>query len=98
MLRYHLKIKKTEATFWHAGIGTGVNIGPAVRPRALFGTGLAFGKRNKLIIDIGGIYMFYDKLSNAVERIGNIAIPEDYTVSASKMQLYFSLGYTISLD
>lgn len=98
MIRYNWRLAGKQETFWHVGIGTGVNVGPKIRPRVFLGTGLAFGNKNKFIIDVGGVYMFYDKISSAVDLTGNTSIPENYTVSASKIQPYFSLGYTISLN
>lgn len=61
------------------------------------GTGLAFGHKNKVFVDVGAIHMYYDTLSKAYELRGNTVLPEDFLVNATKIQGYVSLGYLIKL-
>lgn len=99
MIRYGRRIGEIleTPTFWHFGFGVGLNIDQKFKPRLMAGTGLAFGSKNKLFIDVGAIHMYYDTLSNAYSKRGNTVLPKDFLVNATKINGYVSLGYLISL-
>lgn len=99
MIRYgfNIGVNNYGNLFWQFGLGAGLTINEKIKPRLFVGTGLAYGKKNKLILDFGGVYMFYDKLSNAYQLEGNEAQPTNFMVTATQMRGYVSLGYTIKL-
>lgn len=100
MVRYgiNLNFENKKNWFWQFGFGAGLTINERVKPRLFGGTGLAIGEKNKLIFDIGVIFMSYDKLSNAFEKTNNLTLPENFMVNASQLRGYISLGYLIKLD
>lgn len=97
MVRKGWKINKEGNLFWNMGFGPGIKITDKVKPRIFLGTGFAFGRKNKLFADFGAVYMFYDKLSNAVDLLNNRTKPESILVTATKVQYYFSIGYSLGL-
>ncbi|MGB6153591.1 MAG: hypothetical protein WBG48_16540 [Pricia sp.] len=99
MIRYGRRVGEVfdTPTFWHFGFGAGLSIDEMFKPRLMAGTGLAFGGKNKVIIDVGAIHMYYNTLSKAYTPAGNTALPENFLVNATKTQSYISLGYVISL-
>lgn len=99
MVRYGRRIGVLCDTpiFWHLGFGAGLSIDQKFKPRLMTGTGLAFGRKNKLFVDFGAINMYYDTLSKAFTEEGNTTLPEDFLVSATKIQGYLSMGYLIQL-
>ncbi len=100
MVRYGFNIGgiKLPKLFWQFGFGGGITINEKIKPRLFAGTGLAYGEKNKVVLDFGGIYMFYDKLSNVYDRAGNETQPTDFMVGATQLRGYVSLGYVIQLD
>jgi hypothetical protein len=82
-------------TFWHFGFGAGLRIDQKFKPRLMAGTGLAFGSKNKLFIDVGAVHMYYDTLSKAYELEGNTVLPKEFLVNATQINGYVSLGYLI---
>jgi hypothetical protein len=99
MVRHGINIggESYRNLFWQFGFGAGLTINEKVKPRLLLGTGIAIGKKNKIMFDVGGIYMFYDKLSNAYQLEGNETMPSNFLVGATQFRIYYSLGYTIKL-
>ncbi|MAB56572.1 MAG: hypothetical protein CL524_03380 [Aequorivita sp.] len=100
MVRYGCNLggMKIPKLFWQFGFGGGITINEKIRPRILGGTGIAYGEKNKLVLDVGGIYMFYNKLSNVYQLEGNDTQPTDFMVGATQLRGYISLGYIIQLD
>lgn len=99
MIRYGRRVGEVfdTPTFWHFGFGAGLSIDQKFKPRLMAGTGIAFGSKNKILVDFGAIHMYYDTLSKAYTAQGNTVLPEDFLVNATKIQGYISLGYLISL-
>lgn len=99
MIRYGRRVGEflDTPTFWHFGFGAGLSIDQKFKPRLMAGTGLAFGNKNKLLIDVGAIHMYYDTLSKAYSMEGNTVLPKDFLVNATKISGYVSLGYLINL-
>ncbi len=99
MIRYGRRIGEIldTPTFWHFGFGAGLSIDQRFKPRLMAGTGLAFGNKNKLLIDVGAMHMYYDTLSKAYTPESNTVLPEDFMVNAMKINGYVSIGYLISL-
>lgn len=99
LVRYGRRVGEifNTPTFWHFGFGAGLSIDQKFKPRLMAGTGLAFGRKNKLFIDIGALHMYYNTLSKAYTLKGNTVLPDDYLVNATKINGYVSLGYLISL-
>ncbi len=99
MIRYGRRVSEIldTPTFWHFGFGAGLSIDQKFKPRLMVGTGLAFGSKNKLFIDVGAIHMYYDTLSKAYTLKDNTVLPKDFLVNATKINGYVSLGYLISL-
>jgi len=97
MIRYGRRVGEIldTPTFWHFGFGAGLSIDQKFKPRLMAGTGLAFGNKNKLLIDVGAIHMYYDTLSKAYTLEGNTVLPEDFMVNATKINGYVSVGYLI---
>ena len=99
MIRYGLRIGKVldSPMFWHFGFGAGLSIDQKFKPRLMAGTGFAFGRKNKLFIDVGGIHMYYNTLSKAYTQRSNSIVPEKFMVNTTKINGYVSLGYLIGL-
>ncbi len=99
MIRYGQRLGEIldTPTFWHFGFGAGLSIDQKFKPRLMAGTGLAFGSKNKLFIDVGAIHMYYDTLSKAYTLKANTVSPKDFLVNATKINGYVSLGYLIRI-
>lgn len=99
MIRYGRRVGEVFDTpiYWHFGFGAGLSINEMFKPRIMIGTGLALGGKNKVIIDVGAINMYYNTLSKAYTPRGNTALPKDFLVTTTKIQGYISLGYLIAL-
>ncbi|MDT7827786.1 hypothetical protein RQM65_03790 [Pricia sp. S334] len=99
MIRHGRRIGEVleTPTFWHFGFGAGLSIDQKFKPRLMAGTGLAFGGKNKLIIDFGAVHVYYDTLSKAYTLKANTVLPKDFLVNATKIQGYVSVGYLIGL-
>ena len=99
MIRYGRRFGDVLDTpaFWHLGFGAGLSIDQKFKPRLMAGGGFAFGRSNKVLIDVGAIHMYYDTLSKAYTMEGNATLPENFLVNTTKVQPYFSIGYLIGL-
>ena len=93
-LRGGYKFKKDNQFGAHTSIGVGVPLGTPTRPRLLVGAGLSFGKRHMLAVDAGAITGVVNQLSGAFA-VGQTytTVPETFTVSRVRTNVYFSLGY-----
>ncbi|KKL55085.1 hypothetical protein LCGC14_2258930 [marine sediment metagenome] len=98
MIRYGQRIGKVldSPMFWHFGFGAGLSIDEKFKPRLMAGTGLAFGRKNKIFVDVGVIHMYYNTISKAYTKRANSVLPENFIVNATKINGYVSLGYLIS--
>jgi hypothetical protein len=94
MLKYGQKFGANKNMGGHFSFGPGINIGSSVRPRLLFGAGLSFGKKHAFSIDVGGIFGYVDRKSNAINLDSTYLVkPEDLTVTQLKFNGFLALGY-----
>jgi hypothetical protein len=92
MMRFGSRISTN--VYWQAGIGPGVSVSDKVRPRMLIGTGLAFGQKHSILLDIGAVFGYYNVKSKAFENTDGYATePKNITVSQIKTGAYFSISY-----
>ncbi|UOR06881.1 hypothetical protein MUN82_07210 [Hymenobacter aerilatus] len=79
---------------WQAGFGPALAVADKVRPRLIIGTGPAFGKNHKLLIDVGCTFGYVDRLSNvyATELPYNEK-PSNIVVSKLRAGMHVSLNY-----
>ena len=79
---------------WQAGFGPAVSISTNVKPRLLGGVGLAFGTKNKILLDAGAIAGYSDRLSNAYQTgVPYRTRPGTLSVSTLKYSYYLSISY-----
>ncbi|WP_256010209.1 hypothetical protein [Desertivirga xinjiangensis] len=96
MLRFGVAIKDNVS--WQFGFGPGVTVTNKIKPRALIGTGAAFGYKHKFLIDFGLSMGYVDVLSNVYDETTVYSTqPADVMVSRFKAGAYMSLGYMFNL-
>jgi hypothetical protein len=95
---FNISKKKYGNFFLQGGFGAGLTINEKVKPRLMFGVGPAYGRKNKVFLNAGMIYMFFDSLSKVYNTEGNLTQPQNFLVGATKLDLFVSLGYLIKLD
>jgi hypothetical protein len=84
----------SEAAYLQIGIGPAVSIADKLKPRMMFGVGLAWGGKQKLVWDIGVVFGYTDKLSNAYTLHDQYKTkPDNLTVSVLQSGVYTSLSY-----
>jgi hypothetical protein len=80
--------------FAQIAIGPAVTFGDKIRPRLMVGAGIAFGDKNILLLDIGTVFGYTDRLSNSITQLqGFRTLPTDYMVSTLDHGLYLSVSY-----
>lgn len=82
----------------HLTIGPGVNISERIRPRLLTGGGVSYGRKNRVVLDIGWITGYVARRSNAYQNDGGyLQAPENTTIDRLDGSGFISLGYMLEL-
>lgn len=84
-------------TYFLLGMGAGISFNEKIKPRLFFGPGLAFGKKNKIVLETGLAYIFYDTKASGFSGTNFSEKPENFTVTKTRLSPYLSVGYTIQL-
>jgi hypothetical protein len=96
MIRYGRKIRTLQDDlYWQAGFGPGVTVSDKVRARLFLGTGIAKGKRHKILFDIGLVAGYTDQLSVLYKENEDSSVPPPGPLVVSHLHAggYFSIGY-----
>ncbi len=99
LLRKGFKLKEYPKVGLHFAFGPGISITEKVRPRLLLGMGPSFGKKHMIVLDVGVIGGYTEKLSKAysTSEIYKKA-PEETTVSQLMVKGFVSIGYLFRID
>jgi len=82
----------------HLTIGPGVNVSERIRPRLLTGAGVSYGRKNRVVFDLGWITGYVARRSSAYSNDGGyLQAPENSTVDRLKGSGFISLGYMLEL-
>jgi len=93
MIRYGVQISDNYS-YWQFGVGPGATVTDKIRARLMIGTGLAFGRTHKFLIDVGYITGYTDQLSVLYKNNLNPQVnPGTVTVSRLSSGAYLSVGY-----
>jgi len=95
MIRYGRKIRSSQDDlYWQTGFGPGVTVSDKVRARLFLGTGIAKGKKHKILFDIGIVAGYTDQLSVLYKENEDSGVPPGpLVVSHLHAGGYFSIGY-----
>lgn len=94
LVKAGIKPFKSDIIGFHANLGAGMSLSSSVRPRAMYGLGVSFGRKHNLTIDFGGISGNVNVLSNAFQTgIKYSEKPESVVISKLQTNFYLSLGY-----
>jgi hypothetical protein len=93
-IRIGNKFGKFDDWDFHLNFGPGISISNNVKPRLFWGTGLSYGKKHRIAVDLGGVAGYTDVLSNTINLKEEYnPKPDNITVSKLKFGVYLSLGY-----
>jgi hypothetical protein len=94
LLKYGRKVENLKSVGVHVSVGPAVSITNKLKPRLALGAGLTIGNQNCLTIDVGGMFGYSERLSNAYDlKESYTEKPTQTTVSVLRKDYFIGIGY-----